>query len=773
MFKIFNRFFISLYIFISAACAVFAQQTITGTVTDENGKPLSAVSIYMSQSKRGTITNIDGDFSLRTALNEDSLIASYIGYESFKIKINSKNVNLKIKLKPAVFTLGEVVVTNLSAAELLKSVIRKIPENYEQTPFLIKAYYRAKASEKDTLLYTEETAFNIIKSYKSGFADKYFLEKNRNFRFTSHKINWHGIGWSDCVSFASRLFNNSLFRNRDIRYLPSTFYDNRLVYVLSISQRNSGNIQPSKIYIDVEDLAIIRVEIESENGDRAISQYKKIDGKYYFISGYSLHINRFIGNRISPVESNIVTTDIIHNFSPDDIAGTPVDTHDYLETYATEGDSIFWEEHNSLLPDSTIRTAIENLQQSGSKATNPVPDSAQYLSYIKPLFRPSIFLSHSTNMSKDFALLNQNSIFVNRAINSFIYRKLGMASKGILASTLYFALSMPFEEVLSEYRLLSINNIRTNINPTIFNKASNTYLFGLSDDAFSEYKASHFDNFMRLHTIREEGHLIKAQIIEEELARIDLSNKNNRRRYMLFYGLDLFLYRISAAYNPFSKDANPINLPAIKQPFIIDRNRSWVKYLFNPDAEYSRHITSANLTKEEQDYLKRSAWLSWINIISPQMFGTGKIKLSKSASFTFSMNYHRAPFGEMFGQNIYLVTNYDMLHGIYLRQYKNHEKTSFGIGYKLFNLKLSKSINLTSALDYWQQPSDLDFYSKSSSGGFHIEQTLEYNLLPDKYTRQHRLSMLSGYDFKTSGYLPQSYFMNENFSIKAGFKWYY
>lgn len=66
-----------------------------------------------------------------------------------------------------------------------------------------------------------------------------------------------------------------------------------------------------------------------------------------------------------------------------------------------------------------------------------------------------------------------------------------------------------------------------------------------------------------------------------------------------------------------------------KQPLIIDRNRSWVKYLFNPDMEYQRHILQEGLLDEERKYLKRSACWSWLNLVSPQMYGIPKFKLNE------------------------------------------------------------------------------------------------------------------------------------------------
>jgi hypothetical protein len=241
-----------------------------------------------------------------------------MGYETIQVEITPPADNLQMQLKQAVFNLREVVVSTLQAAELLKSAIKKIPDNYEQTPFMLKAYYRAKTSEKDTLLYIEETAFNIIKSYQPGFADKYFLEKNRNFRFVPHNIRWRGIGEYDFVNNSSKVFGNAFFRNRDINYLPSTTFDNRLVYVLSVSPKNRKDVS-GRIYIDAEDLAFVRFDHEGEDGSKRSAQYRKIDGKYYLMSGYSLYLNKFTGNIIRPAETHMITTAIIHDFSQVDI----------------------------------------------------------------------------------------------------------------------------------------------------------------------------------------------------------------------------------------------------------------------------------------------------------------------------------------------------------------------------------------------------------------------------------------------------------------------
>ncbi|MDR3217717.1 MAG: carboxypeptidase-like regulatory domain-containing protein [Dysgonamonadaceae bacterium] len=742
------------------------QYDIKGQVVDEQGKPLSYVSVFLSQSKKGTITNKEGNFSLFAGKENDELNVLCIGYKKIQKKISQSTSFLKIVLQLDETLLDEVVITNTSATDVIKNAISKIPENYELTPFLTKAYYRAKLSEKDTLLYMEETSFNIVKSYQSGFKDEYFLLKNRNFEFKEN-TTLRNIGGYDIVQKASKTFDNDFFKRNNAKFLPSTTFDNRALYVISITPKGISDERESKIYIDVEDLAFVRFELNMQSGDKLTAQYTKNDGKYYLINGYNIHINRRLTREL-PAESEMIVTDIIHSFSEKDIEGTPVNRRDILKVYATQGqDTAFWENHNAILPDTAIQQAVIHFQQT-KKDTLPF-DSLQYQSYLRRLYVPNISLSFSTEWAKDFSSLNQNSVSISHTVNHLFMKKFG--KWGRVTSALYYLFSMPFEEALSEQRLLHLNGLEPKMNPTIFNSTDYSYIFGIGSDILNNYKTNNYNNFMRLHTIRNEGHFVKAQILEEELAKVDLSNKNNQAIFFDLYFLELFMHRSLTIYNPFGKDRKSINVSEEKQALIIDRNRSWAKYLFEPDAEYNRHVLQDNLSNEAQQYLKRSAWFSWMNLLSPQMLGMKQFKITKSSSFTFSLNYLRVPFGEMFGQNIYLTTSYNQLHGIYLKQYKNHEKTTFGIGYKLFDLKLFKNTFVNTTLDYWKQPAELQFYADSFSNGFHVGQMIEYQFFPNKYTQQNRMSLFVGYDFKTTGYMPQSYFSGKNFDVKFGFKY--
>ena len=80
---------------------------VKGKVTDSSGEALVGVNILVQgASKSGTITDVDGNFTLNTPMGS-TLVVSYIGYVSQKVKVNS--TSLKIVMQEDSKMLDEVV----------------------------------------------------------------------------------------------------------------------------------------------------------------------------------------------------------------------------------------------------------------------------------------------------------------------------------------------------------------------------------------------------------------------------------------------------------------------------------------------------------------------------------------------------------------------------------------------------------------------------------------------------------------------------------------
>ncbi|MFT5965637.1 MAG: iron complex outermembrane receptor protein [Flavobacteriaceae bacterium] len=74
---------------------VILAQEVTGVVTDETG-PLPGVSIVVKGTTIGTTTNFDGQYSINAG-NGDTLIFSYVGFDTQRIKVSGSVLNVSMK----------------------------------------------------------------------------------------------------------------------------------------------------------------------------------------------------------------------------------------------------------------------------------------------------------------------------------------------------------------------------------------------------------------------------------------------------------------------------------------------------------------------------------------------------------------------------------------------------------------------------------------------------------------------------------------------------
>ena len=60
--------------------SVGAKKKVTGRIVDENDEPLIGASVIIKGSTQGTITNIDGEYTLEDVPEKATLTVSYVGY---------------------------------------------------------------------------------------------------------------------------------------------------------------------------------------------------------------------------------------------------------------------------------------------------------------------------------------------------------------------------------------------------------------------------------------------------------------------------------------------------------------------------------------------------------------------------------------------------------------------------------------------------------------------------------------------------------------------
>ena len=82
---------------------------ITGNVADNNGEPIIGASVVVSGTKNGTVTDIDGNFTLVSNSETPTLNISYVGFDTQNIKVRPGQT-VKVTLKENAQSLEELVV---------------------------------------------------------------------------------------------------------------------------------------------------------------------------------------------------------------------------------------------------------------------------------------------------------------------------------------------------------------------------------------------------------------------------------------------------------------------------------------------------------------------------------------------------------------------------------------------------------------------------------------------------------------------------------------
>ena len=108
--KVFSQriLFLLLLGFVSIA-SVHAQITISGTVTDTKNEPMIGISVIVKNSTKGTVTDLDGKYTISVPDSKSVLVFSFISYKTQEITVGSQKV-INVRLEDASAALDEVVV---------------------------------------------------------------------------------------------------------------------------------------------------------------------------------------------------------------------------------------------------------------------------------------------------------------------------------------------------------------------------------------------------------------------------------------------------------------------------------------------------------------------------------------------------------------------------------------------------------------------------------------------------------------------------------------
>ncbi|QGY46719.1 DUF3520 domain-containing protein [Maribellus comscasis] len=131
-----KRIILALAITILVSGFISARE-ITGTVRDDSGNVLPGVTVQVQNTNRGTVTDIQGFYKIEVQPEDKFLVFSFIGMETEKVKIGSKD-KIDVELKSSMMELEDCVVvaygaqprTKIRGVSFMKSAVMSPTPNW-------------------------------------------------------------------------------------------------------------------------------------------------------------------------------------------------------------------------------------------------------------------------------------------------------------------------------------------------------------------------------------------------------------------------------------------------------------------------------------------------------------------------------------------------------------------------------------------------------------------------------------------------------------------
>ena len=170
------RKIITSFLFLLTLLNAQAQYNIDGQVVDaETKKGLAFANITFNDSpSRGVISDINGDFTFQSEKPVNSIQVSYLGYETLDHKVK-ETTNITLKLKPAIESLDEVILTNGEnpALRIMRKVIANKEENdpMNKGGFTYTSYSKSIISREGRKKAADSIRTTLLKQIEEGNLD--------------------------------------------------------------------------------------------------------------------------------------------------------------------------------------------------------------------------------------------------------------------------------------------------------------------------------------------------------------------------------------------------------------------------------------------------------------------------------------------------------------------------------------------------------------------------------------------------------------------------
>lgn len=417
--KTLNKQFMSLVMliicFLGSTVQLSAQEEVTGDFITVNGfvkdkdskKKLEYVNISVPGTNIGTITNTEGEFTIKIpkAPVRKFVEISHIGYLSTQIPINGSDISeLTVFLTPNSNVLDEVIIRARDPRLLVEEALEKVPENYSDKHSMLTGFYRETAQKGRRYINISEAIIDIYKTPYTRQVDQDRVQIFKGRQLLSQKradtLAVKLLGGPNLSIFVDVVKNPEILLDKEtlsyyaFRMEEPVMIDNRPQYVISFQPQVILNyaLYYGKLYIDKEKMAFTRAEFNLSMDDQNkatqailkkkpfglrfkplevsfLVNYKEINNKTYL--SYIRNEVRFKCDwkrRLFSTNYTIMSEMVVTDMKEENVTNIPYKVsfkpgQSLSDKVLDFQDDEFWGNYNIIEPTESLESAVNKLKK--------------------------------------------------------------------------------------------------------------------------------------------------------------------------------------------------------------------------------------------------------------------------------------------------------------------------------------------------------------------------------------------------------------------------
>ena len=275
------------FVFLSLAALSARAQTdslrlshsVRGVVTDgSSGKTLPAVNIIVPGRNYATVSNADGAFVIKSDAPIPELVFSCVGYKTLRVQVAGEMI--RARMTPDKYMLDASTIVSGDPYEIVKSAIRRIPQNYSTKPELLKCFYRETLQKRGRYISVSEAVARIYKSsyLLIGRADRAAIDKSRII-MSQRKRDTLSVklmggptlaATADVVKYSEILFEDIELGLYQMEMAAPEYIGDRVQFVIRFAPLWEADyaLYSGTFYIDREWLSFTRIEMSMDMSDQ-------------------------------------------------------------------------------------------------------------------------------------------------------------------------------------------------------------------------------------------------------------------------------------------------------------------------------------------------------------------------------------------------------------------------------------------------------------------------------------------------------------------------